>query len=96
MLEYINKSYKHSEPIRSQDDFGKQMQILKNLEENSIFLNKKDNQKLKSFLKGMLSMNPQNRFSLDEALRSDWLNDSALLTVKYLDKLTNYENKQQL
>ena len=29
-------------------------------------------------------------------MSSKWMNDSTLITVKYLDKISSYENKQQL
>lgn len=44
----------------------------------------------------MLGVSASQRPSITEVLSSEWMNDSTLMTVKYLDKISNYEGKQQL
>ena len=51
---------------------------------------------LSSLLRGMLGEDASHRPSITEVLSSEWMNDSTLMTVKYLDKISNYEGKQQL
>lgn len=47
-------------------------------------------------LKELLCWDPARRSNCGDVLYSSWMNDSTLMTVKYLDKINNYESKQQL
>lgn len=51
---------------------------------------------LEILAKGLLEWDMERRISVSDALNSRWMNDSTLTTVKYLDKISSYENKQQL
>jgi SCY1-like protein 2 len=47
-------------------------------------------------MKGLLNWDHTQRSRLSDLLYSGWMNDSTLMTMKYLDKISNYESKQQL
>lgn len=51
---------------------------------------------LKLLLKNVLARDPERRSTLHELSSSKWLNDKLVLTVRYLENITNYDNKQQV
>lgn len=72
------------------------MGAIKNVSSLPILAKSKNPTDLEQLLKNLLQWDPQTRFSLSQILQSNWINDSTLITVKYLDKISSYENKQQL
>jgi SCY1-like protein 2 len=72
------------------------MKELQNIDGHPIIATSNQSNELGQLLRGILNWSPQKRLDLSEVLSSDWMNDKTLITVKYLDKISNYESKQQL
>jgi len=72
------------------------MAATKNVSGLPVVAKSKNPADLEQLLKNLLNWEPNLRFSLSHILQSNWINDSTLITVKYLDKISSYENKQQL
>lgn len=47
-------------------------------------------------LKNVFAPEVDKRATLYDLSSSKWLNDKLVLTVRYLENITNYDNKQQI
>lgn len=63
---------------------------LKNTTTLPIVSKSKNPVELEQLLKNLLTWEPNQRFNLNQILQSAWINDSTLITVKYLDKINSY------
>jgi serine/threonine protein kinase len=66
------------------------MNHLKNSTIFPIVSKTKNPAELELLLKNLLTWEPNQRFTLNQILQSGWINDSSLITVKYLDKINSY------
>jgi serine/threonine protein kinase len=82
--------------ILDRNQYEKYSGELKKLLNSPVIAKSSHSADLQELLNGLLNWECDKRLTVDEVLSSRWMNDSTLITVKYLDKINNYENKQQL
>lgn len=91
----IHNQYKPVD-IKDRAAYEKHVPELKRLASHSVIAKSKNPEELSELMRGLVAWEGGMRVGISEVLSSRWLNDSTLITVKYLDKISSYENKQQL